>query len=174
MDAMDRDLAIKTAMDRMEDVYKKRPSVAQSTSSVTGTIDEGLTCSITDGHHTVVSDLPVVMGGNDAGPTPGYYARAGIAGCVGIGIKMNAARAGHDFRSVRVIVETDFDDRAAYKLCDETAAPIETRLKIEIDSDLEEDELAALVEDVLEHDTWFLALRDAQFVRTSISALARD
>jgi uncharacterized OsmC-like protein len=61
------------------------------------------------------------MGGEDAGPTPGYYARAGIVGCVAIGIKMAAARACYNFRRVDVRLECDFDDRAFYGLCDQTA-----------------------------------------------------
>ena len=171
MNNLNSNLTIKTALDRMVDIYKQRPKVAQSTSSIKAMVEDGLTCRITDGSHEVIADLPEVMGGNDAGPTPGYFARAGIAGCISIGIKMMAARAGHDFRSIRVGVETDFDDRATYGLCAGPAAPIDTRVKIEVESDLGEDELRAFIEDVLEHDAWFLALRDNQSVNTHITGI---
>ena len=85
---------------------------------------------------------------------------------------MLAARAGHDFRRVRVRVENDFDDRATFGFGENTAAPIETRVSIEVDCDLDEGELEEFVEDVLEHDTFYLALRDAQTVRTRIESLA--
>ena len=169
MNNLNNNLAIKSALDRMVDVYQKKPYIAQSTSAITGVVEDGLACRITDGNLTVTADLPEVMGGNDTGPTPGFYARAGLAGCVSMGIKMMGARAGHNFRSVRVHVENDFDDRAIYGLCDTTAAPVETRVGIEIDSDLDDSELRAFVEDVLEHDTWFVALRDSQSVKTQIN-----
>ena len=169
MNNLNNNLAIKSALDRMVDVYQKKPQTARSTSAITGLVEDGLACTISDGNLTVVADLPGAMGGNDSGPTPGFYARAGIAGCVSMGIKMMGAHAGHDFRSVKVTVETDFDDRAMFGLCDDTAAPIETRVGIEVDSDLDEAELKAFVEDVLEHDTWFLGLRDRQLVKTQIN-----
>ena len=167
---MGSNIEIKSAVDRLVEVYEKRPQTALSSVSASGEINEGLTCRITDGAHAVDADLPEIMGGADAGPTPGFYARAGVIGCVAIGLKMMAARAGHDFRSIKVDIETDFDDRATYGLCNATAAPLETRLTIEIDSDLAEPDLKAFVEDVLSRDTWFLALRDAQAVKTEITA----
>ena len=169
MNNLSRNQAIKGALDRLVDVYKQRPSYAESTASVTGVIEDGLTCTIKDGDHTVVSDQPVAMGGGDAGPSPGFYARAGIAGCVSIGIKMMAARAGHDFRKITVNVEMDFDDRTTYGLCAGSAAPQETRVSIDVDCDLSEEEASAFIRDVLEHDTYFLGLRDAQSVETVIT-----
>ena len=169
MNNLDRNHTIKVALDRLVDVYKQRPSFAESTLSVTGTVEDGLTCKISDGHHSVFSDMPEVMGGGDTGPTPGFYARAGIAGCISIGIKMLAARAGHDFRRVTVNVETDFDDRPVYGLCAGSAAPLETRVTIDVECDLLENDASAFILDVLEHDSWFLGLRDAQSVKTTIT-----
>ena len=166
--------AIKAALSRLAEVYRKKPSTALSTSSVVGTIEKGTLCRITDGAHNVVTDLPEPMGGEDAGPSPGFFARAGLAGCVAIGIKMEAARAGYEFRSINVQVETDFDDRAFYGLGDKPAAPLETRLTIKIDSDLDEDTLSVFVNDVLDCDTWYVALRDAQRIKASIVSTMSD
>jgi uncharacterized OsmC-like protein len=171
---MDQNLIIKSALDRMFDIYQKRPKAALSTESTRGVIGDGLKCSIQEGDNTFVADLPKAMGGEDAGPTPGYYARAGIIGCVAIGIKMAAARACYDFRRVDVRLECDFDDRAFYRLCDQTAAPIETRITIAIDCDLSEMALTEFVAEALSRDTWFLALRDAQTVKTSVAKAGRN
>ena len=111
MNNVDSNQKIKAAIDRMVDVYRKRPSAALSTSSLVGEVGDGLGCRISDGTHSMVADMPRVMGGGDTGPTPGFYARAGIVSCIAIGLKMLAARAGHDFRRVRVRVENDFEDR---------------------------------------------------------------
>ena len=169
MNNPDRNLAIKEAVDRLVEVYRRRPSFALSTAGVTGVVEDGLACTLSDGQHTIVTDLPEEMGGDDTGPTPGFFARAGIAGCVSMGIKMLAARAGHSFRKVSVTVETDFDDRSTYGLCAGSAAPLETRVTIEVDCDLSQEEASAFILDVLEHDTWFLGLRDAQQVKTTIN-----
>jgi hypothetical protein len=83
---------------------------------------------------------------------------------------MMAARAGHDFRKVSVNVEMDFDDRRVYGLCAGSAAPLQTRVNIDVECDLSEDEASAFIRDVLEHDAWFLGLRDAQSVKTIITA----
>ena len=161
---------IKSALDRLVNVYRKRPDFARSTEVITGTVNGGLACTISDGSHEVRADMPQTMGGTGTGPSPGYYARAGIAGCISIGIKMQAARAGYDFRSIQVDVETDFDDRAFYDLADCSAAPLETRLTIVVECDLEAGQLETFIAGVLERDTWYLALRDAQSVKTRISA----
>ncbi len=165
---------LKETLDRVADVYRKKPSTALSTSRVVGRIEGGTVCRITDGVHDIVADMPEAAGGEDAGPTPGYFARAGLAGCVAIGIKMEAARSGILFKSINVQVETDFDDRAFYGLGDRPAAPLETRLVIEIDSDLDEEKLSGFVNDVLERDTWFLALRDAQTVKADTVSTTSD
>lgn len=169
MNKLDKNHVIKEALDRLVDVYEKRPSFAQATIGLTGTVEDGLVCTLSDGEHTMIADLPQEMGGEDTGPSPGFYARAGIAGCVSMGVKMLAAQAGHDFRKVTVNVEMDFDDRATYGLCTGTAAPLETRVTIDVDCDLSKEEASAFVLDVLEHDTWFLGLRDAQPVKTIVN-----
>ena len=71
-------------------------------------------------------------------------------------------------RSVTVDIETDFDDKAMFGLGDNTAAPLETRLKITVDADAPDETLRALVDDLLEMDPWFLALRERQVVKTSL------
>ena len=165
---------LKAALDRLVDVYRKKPATAFSSPSVVGTIKEGTVCRVTDGVHEVKTDLPEAMGGDGAGPSPGYYARAGLAGCVAIGIKMQAARAGMLFRCIRVQIQNDFDDRAFYGFGDNTPAPLETRFVIEIDSDLDEATLSEFVNDVLNRDTWYVALRDAQTVKASIGSMSSE
>lgn len=119
----------------------------------------------TQGEHSAVMDMPEIMGGDAAGPTPGFFARAGIAGCVSMGIKQTAVRAGVVFDTVSVDIETDFDDGASLGLGAASAAPLETRLIIRIKANLPESEVSAIIEKALEIDPWFLALRDAQCVK---------
>jgi hypothetical protein len=47
-------------------------------------------------------------------------------------------------------------------------------LTIDIDCDLSEMALAEFVAEALSRDTWFLALRDAQTVKTSVAKVGRN
>jgi len=165
---MDKDSRIRDAQNRVKDVFRKRPEKARSTNHATAIIKDGLTCTFTQGELCAVMDMPEIMGGDATGPTPGFFARAGIAGCVSMGIKQTAVIAGAVFDTVTVDIETDFDDGAMMGLGDASAAPLETRLAIRINTNLPDPEVSALVEKALSMDPWFLALRDAQNVKFNL------
>ncbi len=166
---MNKNQKIHEAYKRIINVFKQRPQQAFSTTQGTAIIDDGMKCTFTQGDHSAVMDMPEIMGGDDAGPTPGFFSRAGIAGCVSMGIKQTAIMAGANFDTVSVEVETDFDDGASMGLGGSSAAPLETRLTISIKSDLSEQKVSELVNKALEVDPWFLALRDAQQVKFEIT-----
>lgn len=115
-DGTDSDEAIRQPQARVMEVFEKRPAAGQSTPAVSAHIEDGLRCAVAEGDHTVVADMPEVMGGDAAGPSPGFYARAGLASCIAIRIKMTAVREGHVLARVEVRVETDFDDAALFGL----------------------------------------------------------
>lgn len=107
-------------------------------------------------------DMGKAMGGTATAPSPGFFAKAGMVGCIAIATKMTAAREGLSIRSVHVTVETDTDTLAIFGLGGGNAAPLDTRIRIMIDSDEPDAQIDSLVDRVLSRDTWFLALRDAQ------------
>ena len=159
---------IRTAQSKVREAYATRPDSALSTSHASAEMGRGLTCVFKQGTETTVMDLLEVMGGTNKGPTPGFHARAAISGCVAIGIKMEAANQGISIDSIHVGIEMDFDDSAALGMGSNSAAPLATRLVITVTTDHEESDIQALVAQVLEKDTFFLALRDAQAVTAEI------
>ena len=159
---------IRTAQSKVREAYATRPDSALSTSHASAEIGHGLECVFKQGTETAVMDLPKVMGGTNKGPTPGFHARAAITGCVAIGIKMEAANQGISIDSIHVGIEMDFDDSAALGMGSNSAAPLATRLVITVTTDHEESDIQALVAQVLEKDTFFLALRDTQAVTAEI------
>jgi len=165
---MNKDARIRDAQTRVQDVFKKRPQKALSTNYATAVIKDGLTCHFTQGDHSAVMDMSEIMGGDSAGPTPGFFARAGIAGCVSMGIKQTAILAGVVFETVTVDIETDFDDSAMWGLGNASAGPLETRLAIRISTSLPEPEVLALIEKALGMDPWYLALLNAQVVKFNL------
>ena len=115
--------------------------------------------------------MPTIAGGNDEGPTPGFHARAAIAGCVAIGIKQEAIFRQIKCESIKVELEMDFDDAAMFGIGENTAAPLNTRLLIMIVSEEGQERLQNLVDRVLEMDPYFLALRDSQSVSAELKVL---
>ena len=170
MDA-DRDVGIRAAQARAVERMQADPGLARSTTATTGVIRDGLACHISQGKFTAVSDLGRGMGGDAAGPSPSFYARAAIAGCVAIAIKMHAANEGRAFRQVEVTVETDMYDLALFGIGSQSAAPLLTDISIAIDSDEEPGVVAAIVKTALARDPWYLALRDRQVVTTTLQQI---
>jgi OsmC-like protein len=115
-------------------------------------------------------DMPKAFGGDGSAPTPGFFVRAGLIGCVAIGIKMTAAREGIPLESVDVDVEMDFDDGAAFGLGGNSAAPLETRLTIALKSPAPWAAVADMAQRALAADTYYLAIRDAQRVNFTLVA----
>jgi uncharacterized OsmC-like protein len=109
-------------------------------------------------------DMSQTLGGDEKGPTPGFFIRAGLAGCVAIGIKLTAAREAIAVDSINVDVEMDFDDGAMLGVGSNTAAPLQTRFTITLDSAEPWAKVTAMVDRALAADPYFLALRDAQNV----------
>jgi uncharacterized OsmC-like protein len=164
----------KQALMRVIGVFEKRPEKARSTNHATACVRDGLQCNFTQGDKKAVMDMPPIMGGDDTGPTPGFFARAGIAGCVSIGIKQAAILADLEFDQVTVDIETDFDDAAMFGIGTGSAAPLETRLSIHVETTETEAEVTRLIDEVLERDPWFLALREAQTVKLKTTVLGED
>jgi uncharacterized OsmC-like protein len=91
---MKPDSEIRDAQRRVMAVFEKRPEAALGTKRAEATISGGLTCTVTEGDRRAVMDMPEPLGGSEAGPSPGFHARAAVSGCIAIGIKMTAIRLG--------------------------------------------------------------------------------
>lgn len=165
---MSRNEKIRLAVERASDVFRKKPAAALSTKKASGRIEDGLVCHARQDDYTATMDMPVPIGGEGSAPPPGFHIRVGLVGCIAIGIKLTAAREGLDIRAIDVDVEMDFDDGALIGVGDNTAAPLETRITIAIDSAEPWDEVTAMVDRALAHDPYFIAFRDAQPLKTKL------
>lgn len=168
---MNKDARIREAQIRYIKVLNRQPQLARNTYKGTANIEDGFICNFTQGEQSIVLDVSKVVGGDDAGPTPGFFARASIAGCVSMGIKQAAVKEGLVIDSVSVDIEMDFAEGASLGFGEDSVAPLETRLFIRIDTDSPESEVVALVDRALGKDTFFLALRDAQSVKTNVNVI---
>ncbi|WP_375688635.1 OsmC family protein [Pseudooceanicola sp. LIPI14-2-Ac024] len=168
IDHVSADDRIRTSQAQVIARMQADPAACQRTYVTTGRIGVGLACQLEQGHTTAITDLGPAMGGDAAGPSPGFYARSAIAGCVGIAIKMLAVREGLCLDALTVTVETDFDDTAIMGLGSSRASPIRSRVIIGIVSTDDPECIAEVVDRALDRDPWFLALRDAQVVHPQL------
>lgn len=162
------DASIRTQHQANIAALKDDPDLGVGTAVLEASIAEGLLCRVSDGTNDTIIDMPETFGGTAKGPTPGFHARAAVAGCVAIGIKATAAREGLRLEEVKVRVEMDFDDGALYGLGERTAAPYFTRLVIDLKTEHSEAEVMPVIDLALETDPFYLALRDPQRVETDI------
>jgi len=165
------DQEIRSAQEQLISTFDEDADAALGTVTAEASISNGLACRVSEGDHVTEVDMPVAFGGTATGPSPGFHARAAVASCVAIGIKSAAVRAGLNLETVNVRIEMDFDDSAIFHMGKNTAAPTATRLLVTIKSEHSDEELKSLVDDALEADPYFLALRDAQKVATTIATV---
>ena len=159
-----RDAHIQACQNQVIAYLSAHPEQASTTHTISGAVTDGLQCSVSQGSHQVRMDMRQSMGGDGTAPSPSFFAKAGLLGCIAIAVKMTAAREGLAFRAVHVDIETDTDTLAIFGLGGGNAAPLDSRVKVLIDTDEPTDVIDDLVARVLTTDTWFLALRDAQSV----------
>jgi hypothetical protein len=120
---MDCDGALRSAQERAISIIRRKQSAAFHSAKASGRLGEGLRCTVSSDELDVTMDMPEAFGGDGSAPSPGFFVRAGLIGCVAIGIKMTAAREGIPLEAVDVDVEMDFDEGAMFGLGDNTAAP---------------------------------------------------
>lgn len=157
-----KDAHIRSCQNEVIRRLSENPEKSFATTKISGCVTEGLRCHVAQGRHQVSMDMSKAMGGEATAPSPGFFAKAGLVGCLAIATKMTAARNGFGFRSVHVELETDTDALAIFHKGGGNAAPLDSRITIMIDSDEPDERISDLVDQVLAIDTWFLALRDAQ------------
>jgi uncharacterized OsmC-like protein len=126
---------IKAAMTRLEKVLSVRPSEGKSTKSVVAKWTKGMECSVTDGEFTVVSDHPpAVWAGENSGPTPGFFARAGLAACLAQGYALIFAHRDIQFDKMTVEVESDANIASFFRIGDIESGFQELRYVVHVDS----------------------------------------
>lgn len=159
---------IRKAQERIVDIYRRRPGAAFDTMKARGRIEDDLVCRAVASGVEVVMDMSRQLGGTETGPSPGFFIRAGLIGCVAMGIKLTAIREGIPIGAIEVDVEMDFDDGAMFALGTNSAAPLETRLRISVESSAPTEDITAMVDRALAADPYYLALRDAQKVKAEV------
>jgi uncharacterized OsmC-like protein len=114
------DLTIRDALEKAQRVFAAKPSAAiNQNAPASARLLEGLRCEITGPDGTrVLADMPPAMGGDGSAPGPGWYLRAGMAGCAAIRIKMRAVELGIPLTLLEITVRSRSDQRGIFGMED--------------------------------------------------------
>lgn len=168
---------IRTALERATRTVTMKPTFGQRTYGNTATVHGGLACSIVEGKHSLVSDVPPGMGGSGQGPSPSMLFRSAVSSCLAIGLKMWAARQDVPVEEITVSVETDVDARGQFGVECSAAPGFEAiRIEIEIVSDADVMAIKKVVETTLRTSPMMDAIGgpDAASITTCIRQTAME
>lgn len=104
---------------------------------------------LTAGGHKVTVDQPVPMGGDDEGPNPLEYTLFALAGCIGAIGRIIANQRKLQVRGFSVEVEGKINtDNLLGQDSGERAGFQDIAVRVNIDSDMTDDEKSALLHDI--------------------------
>jgi organic hydroperoxide reductase OsmC/OhrA len=126
---------IRDAIKAASSYLTEHPDEARYTdSAATAILTEGLAVTVTgpDGA-TVHTDMPKSVGGNGAGPSPGWLLRASQASCLATLIAMRSAQLGLEPGPIEVVIDSESDDRGILGI-DELvpAGPLSARARVRV------------------------------------------
>ncbi|HVF08668.1 MAG TPA: OsmC family protein [Actinomycetota bacterium] len=140
---------IRGSIERAVEYLTEHPEEARYTdSTATAVLGEDLRVEVHGpGTERLVTDMPSGIGGRGEEPSPGWLLRAATASCVATTIAMQAAREGVSLTSLKVVVDSESDDRGILGM-DETvpAAPLSTRIRVSAGADGPADHLRDVIE----------------------------
>jgi uncharacterized OsmC-like protein len=107
---------IKAANDRIRSALERQPEKGLGTSVTTARLTGGLACEIRQGDWVFNVDMGRPEGGGGTAPSPGFFGRGALAGCLAIGIAIESAHRGMAVNGLSVEVGADWDWRGFYGL----------------------------------------------------------
>jgi uncharacterized OsmC-like protein len=141
---MDRD-ELKTLQAPLKQRYEAEPEDALVTLAAEGALGEGVSCSVKTGRAFAEAGLHPASGGDGTLLCSGDMLLEALVACAGVTLRAVATSLGIAVRSGKVQAEGDLDFRGTLGV--DRDAPVgfaAIRLTIEIDSDADDDQLAAL------------------------------
>jgi uncharacterized OsmC-like protein len=137
---------LRTLQAPLKQRYRDDPDAAVVTLKASGSLGEGITCSVEGGRALAEAGLHPASGGDGSQLCSGDMLLEALAACAGVTLRAVATSLGIDVEGGRVLAEGDLDFRGTLGVDKE--APVgfrEVRLRFELDTDAGEDELATLL-----------------------------
>jgi len=142
---MDRE-QLRALQEPLKERYRQDPNAALVTLRATGTLGEGITCSVATGRALAEAGLHPATGGDGVSLCSGDLLLEALAACAGVTLRAVATSLGIDVVTGVVRAEGDLDFRGTLAVSKE--APIgfrAIRLSFELETDAGDDELDTLL-----------------------------
>jgi uncharacterized OsmC-like protein len=137
---------LRTLQAPLKQRYRDDPDAAVVTLKASGTLGEGISCSVETGRALHEAGLHPASGGDGSQLCSGDMLLEALAACAGVTLRAVAPSLGIAVEGGRVLAEGDLDFRGTLGV--DREAPVgfrEVRLRFELDTDAGEDELATLL-----------------------------
>ena len=125
---------IRNAFERGAKAVMARPAIGQKTYVTKVHVRDGLTSEIQERAWKLTADLMKKAGGNEAGPTPGTFARAALGSCLAMSYVMWAANLDVPIARLEVEVYAHTDLRGMYGVAGIPAGYSDVRYVVSIES----------------------------------------
>jgi uncharacterized OsmC-like protein len=142
---MDRE-ELRAVQEPLKERYREDPDEALVTLRATGTLGEGITCSVATGRALAEAGLHPATGGDGASLCSGDMLLEALAACAGVTLRAVATSLGLDVPSGTVRVEGDLDFRGTLAISKDAPVGFRSiRVSFELESDAGDEELDTLL-----------------------------
>ncbi len=170
---MDRD-ELRAVQAPLKDRYREQPGAAVVTLSATGTLGEGVSCSVQTGRALAEAGLHPASGGDGSQLCSGDMLLEALAACAGVTLRAVATSLEIPVRSGSVHAEGELDFRGTLGVAKDAPVGFSAiRLVFELDADADEEQLATLLRLTERYCVVFQTLASPPALSASLSA-ARD
>jgi len=130
----------------LKDRYRQDPGAAVVTLRATGTLGEGISCSVQTGRALAAAGLHPSTGGDGSLLCSGDMLLEALAACAGVTLRSVATSMGVDVRGGSVIAEGDLDFRGTLAIDRDVPVGFRAiRVRFDLDADASEEDLATLL-----------------------------
>jgi uncharacterized OsmC-like protein len=137
---------LRALQEPLKERYRQDPGQALVTLHATGTLGEGITCSVATGRALAEAGLHPASGGDGASLCSGDMLLEALAACAGVTLRAVATSLGLDVASGIVRAEGDLDFRGTLAVSKDAPVGFRSiRLSFELESDASDEELDTLL-----------------------------
>ena len=137
---------LRALQEPLKERYRQDPGQALVTLHATGTLGEGITCSVATGRALAEAGLHPASGGDGASLCSGDMLLEALAACAGVTLRAVATSLGLDVASGSVRAEGDLDFRGTLAVSKDAPVGFRSiRLSFELESDASDEELDTLL-----------------------------
>jgi uncharacterized OsmC-like protein len=155
----------------LKERYRTEPDAARLTLSATGSLGEGVSCSVQTGRAIAEAGLHPASGGDGTLLCSGDMLLEALVACAGVTLRAVATSLGMEVPAGRVRAEGDLDFRGTLGV--EKDAPVgfsSIRLSFELDTDADQEQLATLSKLTERYCVVFQTLARTPALSTTVTA----